>query len=310
MRTLGLVRAALAGLLALGTATVARTGDERMAPADLVVTTDWLAQHLQDSNLVLLHVGEKAEYEKEHLPGAQLVGPRDLAAAQSPGGLTLQLPAPGELGAKLEALGIGDTSRIVVYFGKDWVSPTTRVLFTLDYAGLSGRTSLLDGGMPAWRSEGRPLTSEVRTPKPGHLTARTDPDVLAELGWVKSRLGKPGTVLVDARASKFYEGGDPGSMPRAGHIPGARSVPFATLVREDNKFKTDSEIAAIFEQAGVRKDDTVVSYCHIGQQATVVYFAAKLLGYQARVYDGSWDEWSRHDELPVETAPARLPAQR
>jgi CubicO group peptidase (beta-lactamase class C family)/rhodanese-related sulfurtransferase len=89
-------------------------------------------------------------------------------------------------------------------------------------------------------------------------------------------------------------------MPRAGHIPGARILPFDTLVTDDNRMKSPSETAKVLEAAGIKPGDTVVSYCHIGQQATVVYFAAKRLGYKALLYDGSWDEWSRKSELPVE----------
>ena len=89
-------------------------------------------------------------------------------------------------------------------------------------------------------------------------------------------------------------------MPRAGHIPGAKSLPFDTLVTDDNRMKSPAETARLFEAAGIKPGDTVVCYCHIGQQATVMYFAAKRLGYKALLYDGSWDEWSRRPELPVE----------
>src|SRR5256885_4964188 len=121
----------------------------RDARAAITVSTAWLADHLKDPDLVLLHVGEKTEYDAEHLPGARYVALQDISVSDrtNPNGLILEVPAPNDLHDRLAALGIGDRSRVVVYFGKDWVSPSTRVLFTLDLAGLGARSALLDGGM-------------------------------------------------------------------------------------------------------------------------------------------------------------------
>lgn len=268
---------------------------------EMLVSVQWLAAHLADPALVLLHVGDKAEFEKAHLPGAQHVAARDLAAPASPSARALEVPEADQVRGTLEKLGISDSSRIVVYFGKDWVTPATRVYFTLDYLGLGDRTSLLDGGMPAWQDEGKPTTAELRVPVRGRLTLRPNPDLVASTEWLLGRRGQAGVVVVDARLPRFYEGEESGGMPRAGHIPGAKSIPFSTLVTEPgNRLKARAELEEILNGAGVGQADTVVSYCHIGQQATLVYFVARYTGRAAKLYDGSWDEWSRREELPIE----------
>ncbi len=279
--------------------------------ADMLVTPAWLVDHRGGKNLVLLHVGVPADFEKEHIPGALFVNPQDLAIPRAEGALILQLLPPDHLRAKLESLGIGDDSRVVVYFGKDWVSGATRVYFSLDVAGLGEKTSVLDGGMPAWKAEGGAVVSSSADPasaiqrKPGKITAKPHPELVVDLDFVKANLNAPGIAIVDARKTKFFDGSEPGSMSRAGHIPGARSLPFETLVTDDNRMKSHAEATKILEAVGIKPGDTVVSYGHIGQQATVVYFAAKRLGYKALLYDGSWDEWSRKSELPVEKSPAK-----
>ena len=271
----------------------------------MLVTPAWLLEHTGDKNLVLLHVGPRADFEAEHIPGAQLVSPQDLSIPRAEGALILQLLPPEALRAKLETLGVSDDSRVIVYFGKDWVSPSTRIYFSLDAAGLGERTSLLDGGMPAWKKAGGPVTAEASAPRPaGRITATPHPELVAGLETVKASFGKPGVAIVDSRNTQYFDGSEPGSMPRAGHIPGAMSLPFDTLVTAENLMKSDAQTVELFKAAGIKPGDTVISYCHVGQQATVVYFAAKRLGYTARMYDGSWDEWSRKDDLPAEKGAA------
>ena len=266
----------------------------------MIVTTEWLAKHLNDADLVLLQVGDKKEYDAAHIKGAQYIQTSDISTPRG-SGLILELPPVDQLKATFEKLGVTDKSRIVVYFSKDWVTPTSRVYFTLDYLGLGDRTSILDGGMPAWIAEKRDVTIEVSSPKSGSFTPHPNAKLVVDAAWVSGNINKPGVAILDARASKFYTGEDAGQMPRAGHIPSAKSIPFSTLVEDaNNKFKSPEALRALFNTAGVKPKDSVATYCHIGQQASLLYFVAKYLGYDAHLYDGSFDDWSKRTDLPVE----------
>ena len=278
--------------------------------ASMIVTTDWLAKHLNDDSLVLLQVGERKDYDAEHIPGARFIQLSDISTPRGQG-LILELPSVDQLKATFEKLGVTDKSRVIVYFGKDWVTPTARVFMTLDYLGLGDRTSILDGGLPAWRAEGKPLTAELREPKPGHFTPAPNARLVVDAMWVKANLNKPGVAILDARAAKFYTGAEAGQMPRAGHIPSAKNIPFSSLVDEStNKFKSVESLRYLFNAAGVKPADSIATYCHIGQQASLLYFVARYLGYEAHLYDGSFQDWSNRSELPVEKSDGEKPAAK
>jgi thiosulfate/3-mercaptopyruvate sulfurtransferase len=268
--------------------------------SSMIMSTDWLSKHLNDNALVLLQVGDKSEYDAAHIAGAQFIQTSDISTPRGTG-LILELPPVDQLKATFEKLGVTDESRIVIYFSKDWVTPTSRVYFTLDYLGFGDRTSVLDGGLPAWRAEGKPVTAELKQAKSGHFTPHPNAKLVVDSAWVSSNLSKPGVAILDARAAKFYTGEDAGQMPRAGHIPHAKSIPFSTLVEDsNNKFKSADSLRALFTSAGVKERDSVATYCHIGQQASLLYFVARYLGYDAHLYDGSFQDWSNRSELPVE----------
>ena len=277
------------------------------ANANLLVTPEWLGRHLKDRDLVLLHVGSKTDYFAEHIPGARFVDLDDIADSdhEKPGALMLQVPSAESLRDRLANLGISDNSRIVVYYGTNWVTPATRIVFTLDHAGLGTRTSLLDGGMQLWKEQKRPVTREIPTAKKGTLSALKTRPIVVNAEWVKDNVGKPGISVVDGRAAAFYDGVEtPRGMhgpQRTGHIAGAKSIPYTEVTNEKVLFKSPKELEAIFAKAGVKPGDTVVGYCHIGQQATGMLFAARLLGHKVLLYDGSFEDWSAHADYPVST---------
>ncbi|MBK8594612.1 MAG: sulfurtransferase [Holophagales bacterium] len=272
----------------------------------MLVTVAWLAQHLSDPGLVLLHVGDKVEYEAWHIPGARYVAVSDISVSdRTGGGLTLEMPSAEELRQRLAALGISDGSRIVVYPGKDWLSPATRVMFTLDYAGLGARAALLDGGMDAWVAEGHPVTASVPAPGAGTLSPLKTRPIVVDAGRVREALGRPGFAVVDGRSVSYYDGIDTGGAREkrhcTGHIAGAGNAPFSAVFDDDQKLRSPEELAALLAKAGVKEGDTVIAYCHIGQQATAVLFAARTLGHPVMLYDGSFEDWSRRAGFPVES---------
>lgn len=280
----------------------AAMGSALIADEPILVSADWLAKHIDDKNLVLLHIGDKKEYDAGHIPGAQFVQRGDFSTPPGEGKLILQLPPVEQLKATFEKFGVTDNSRIVIYFSNKQITPATRVYFTLDYLGLGGKTSLLDGGVDEWTKLGKSLTAEVKTVTPGKFTPRPNAALVAEAAWLKDNLASPKVAVIDSRLSNFYSGKDNAGMPRAGHLPGAKNLPFPTLMVSDAdmKLKDRDSLKKLLQEAGADNGKTVVTYCHIGQQATLGYFVAKMMGYNARLYDGSFDEWSRNESWPIE----------
>lgn len=302
-------RGARATMIALTMTLVANAGlhAQGSSPRErLVVGSAWLAEHIDDGNLVLLHVGERGEYDARHIPGAQHIAMDDVSLPRSQGALTLQLPPLEELRDRLAARGISDDSRIIVYWGNDWVSPSTRIVLALDYAGLGDRTSLLDGGMAAWIAAGGATTTEVPEVRPGRLSPAAARDLIVSVDWVAQHVAAPrqGYALVDARDPVYYDGVE-ASQGRNGHIPSAVNVPFGELVDESLHIASTGQLQQAFDRAGVKPGDVIVGYCHIGQQATVMLFAARLLGHEVRLFDGSMQEWARDANRPVEKSGAR-----
>lgn len=289
-------------------------GSPDPAAMPLVVSPAWLAAHLHDPDLIVLHVGEADGYRTKHIPGARPVALSDVSVSmQGEKALHLELPPAEDLRHHLEALGISNGSRVVVYFAEDWTSPATRIVFTLDAAGLGAHAALLDGGMPAWVRAGNAVSEAALPPgKPGKLAPLTMRPIVVDANTVLTSLGKPGFAVVDARDQVFYDGTQTGSTHghphRTGHIAGALSIPYDSVFDDQLQLRSTDELAARFAKAGVSPGDTVIGYCHIGQQATAMLFAARRLGHPVLLYDGAFEDWSLfYPGYPVETTPGAVP---
>src|SRR5262249_19581535 len=151
-------------------------------------------------------------------------------------------------------------------------------------------TKLLDGGMDAWIKAGQPVTDVIPPAERGTLSELKINPIVVDAPYVRSHVGTPGVAVVDARDAVFYDGvntaGRDNQKQRTGHIAGARSVPFTEVVDENLMVRSPEALTALFTKAGVKPDDTVIAYCHIGQQATAVLFAARSLGHKVLLYDG------------------------
>lgn len=273
----------------------------------LVVSTAWVAEHLKDPDLVVLHLGPPAAYGTAHVPGARLA----VAAAFSVTGqredgtpLNLQMPDVKTLRKLLESLGISDTSRIVVYSAApNGVPMSTRLILTLQYAGLGARTHFMQGGLTDWVAEGRPTTDVVPAIKAGTLSDLKMVPLIVDADFVDAQRKTAGVRVIDARTPAFYTGtqtgGSQATPHMTGHIEGAVNVPHNSTYDAQGRFKSVDELRAIFAEAGVKPGETVIAYCHIGQQATATIFAARLLGYDVKLYDGSFEDWSKRPNAAV-----------
>jgi thiosulfate/3-mercaptopyruvate sulfurtransferase len=272
-----------------------RSSPAQRPSVPVVVDAGWVQSRARDVDLAILHVaGSRAEYDAGHIPGARYLPYAGLIVSVN--GLTTQAAPLAQLDSLLESVGVSDQHRVVVYGQPLFAS---RAFMTLEYLGLRGRVGVLNGGMDHWRESGRPVSSDPVTAVPATFTPRVVEDLIVDAAWIQAHTGKPGISLLDARAPEFYLGFSPGQMPRAGHIPGARNLPFGSLTTELTQLRDDGKVRKLFRDAMVASRDTVVTYCHIGMQASLLYLSARRLGFEAKLYDGSFEEWSKRADLPV-----------
>ena len=287
--------------------TIARKG---YAHPEVLVSTEWLAEHLGNPSMRILESDEDVLlYHTGHIPGAQRIDwHEDL---NDP--VVRDYVSREQFERLLRRLGIDESTTVVFYGDKNnwWAAYAFWVFQLFDFRN----ARLLDGGRAKWESEGRPMTTEVPSVAPSSYTAprREDGVIRAFMDDVRRHLEKRG-ALVDVRSPDEYTGKklhmpeypQEGAL-RGGHIPGAQSVPWARAANPDGSFKTAEELRSIYEkEKGLKASDDVIAYCRIGERSSHTWFVLRyLLGYgRVRNYDGSWTEWGNAVRHPIRTGEA------
>ena len=272
---------------------------------DVLVSTEWLAEHLADDGIVVVEVDETPElYEEGHIPGAVKIHWQE----------DLQDPLERDLIDKesfvrlMSERGVSTDTTVVLYGDKNnWFSA-----FAYWYLKIYGHADarILDGGRQKWIDEGRELTTEVPAPAQCSYTAKErDESIRVHRDEVLAGLGDGGIALVDVRSPQEFSGellAPPGyeqeGASRGGHIPGAASVPWAMAVRDDGTFRSSADLRDLYGAKGVTAEQEVRAYCRIGERSAHTWFVLReLLGYPTvKNYDGSWTEWGNLVDVPIE----------
>jgi thiosulfate/3-mercaptopyruvate sulfurtransferase len=269
--------------LALGCVASAAAQPATAGPGALA-STEWLQQHLDDPLVRVVFTGERAVYDRGHIPGARVI---DHMATLGSGHRLLPADA---LAAVLAGAGAVDGSRVVLYGDSPMV--TGWIYMTLASLGHAADVSMLDGNMALWRAEGRPVSNTSPPAASGRLTVRPAPDVSVDAGWVRGHLDSPEVRVLDVRTPNEWNDG---------HLPGATLILWPELFADQRslKFKSLDEIRALFARAGVRSGQQVLTYCAVGMRASLMYWAAQAVGLPARVYVGSYQDWQRDSANPI-----------
>ncbi|SFK71911.1 thiosulfate/3-mercaptopyruvate sulfurtransferase [Pseudovibrio ascidiaceicola] len=278
---------------------------------DPIVSTSWLKDHLDAPDVVIIDASwylpamdrdAKKEYEQEHIPGALFMDIDEVSDQNSP--LPHMMPEPHIFSSKMRKMGIGDGQTIVVYDGMGIFS-AARVWWMFRAFGVKS-VFVLDGGLPAWKEEGYPVSDEVPARMERHFTAMLNNDMVRNLDEVQDALDTSSHLVLDARAPERFKGlaPEPREGVRAGHMPGALNLPFGLLLN-DGKLRSKEDLQNIFAQVGVDASTPVITSCGSGVTAAVITLALEQVGFTKNaLYDGSWTEWGSSSKTEVISEPA------
>jgi len=277
-----------------------------------LVSTDWLAAHLNDPDLRIIDASwhmpaagrdAQAEYQAAHIPGARFFDIDAIADSRSP--LPHMAPPPELFISRLRAMGIGDGHQVVVYDNSD-VHSAARVWWTFRLMGKTD-VAMLDGGFSKWQAEGRPVEDMPPITRDRHMTVQRQAALVRDVTQVAAAAKLGDQQIVDARSAARFRGDQPEPRPglRAGHIPGAKNVPLGQLYNPDGTMKPASDLRAAFESAGVDLSRPVITTCGSGITAASLALALERLGKRDwSLYDGSWTEWGSYPDLKIATGDA------
>ncbi len=279
------------------------------ANPQILVSTEWLAAHLGQPDLRIVDAtyylpmqkrDARAEYAARHIPGAIFFDIDDIADSDS--ALPHMLPSPEKFASRLRKLGIGDGNRLVIYDAIGQMS-AARVWWMCRSFGIK-EVALLDGGLPKWLAEGRPVEDIPPQWRERHFTARLDNTRWRSKDQILANLASRREIVVDARSPGRFHAQEPEVWPgrRGGHIPGARNLPYPALLNPDQTFRPAAELERLFAEIGIDRRSRIVCSCGSGITACVLAFGLELIGQRdVAVYDGSWAEWGLPGDTPVET---------